>query len=98
MALHLMGAGSEGRERGSDQRECIISYVCFGGSRLNARRISAGEGCYWSRPVIDCRVVPSLELTRSQRVATSGVAAPRGAGLGQTRLAAVSWKPSAWAT
>jgi hypothetical protein len=35
MALHLMGAGSEGRERGSDQRECIISYVCFGGSRLS---------------------------------------------------------------
>src|SRR4029453_9719626 len=34
MAVPLMGAGAEGRERGSDQRECIISYVCFGGSRL----------------------------------------------------------------
>src|SRR2546423_1484103 len=30
MALHLLGAGSEGRETGSDQRECIISYACFG--------------------------------------------------------------------
>ena len=41
---------------------------------------------------------PSWELTRSQPVATSGVAAPRGAGLGQTRLVVVSWEPSASAT
>jgi hypothetical protein len=40
----------------------------------------------------------SWELTRSQPVATSGVAAPRGAGLGQTRLVVVSWEPSASAT
>jgi hypothetical protein len=35
MALHLMGAGSHGRERASDQRKRIISYVCFGGSTLS---------------------------------------------------------------
>jgi hypothetical protein len=35
MTLHLMGAGLKGQERAFDQRNRVISYVRFGGSRLN---------------------------------------------------------------
>jgi hypothetical protein len=39
-----MGAGSKGQERASDQRERVISYVRFRGSRLRAAGV-------WSEPV-----------------------------------------------
>jgi hypothetical protein len=51
MALHLMGAGSQGRERASDQRKRIISYVCFGGSRFTRLRDAYLEP--WGRDLGD---------------------------------------------
>jgi hypothetical protein len=35
MTLHLMDAGLKGQERAFDQRNRVISYVRFGGSRLS---------------------------------------------------------------
>jgi hypothetical protein len=44
MALHPMGAEPKGRERASDQRQHVIPYMRFGGSRLSNIADPAGRG------------------------------------------------------
>ena len=73
MTLHLMGAGLKGQERAFDQRNRVISFVRFGGSRLNRPQRNPVHSIRDSTPRGRCAMMFPARGTRPRRDSLGGI-------------------------